>query len=162
MLQKVRSINVVSTEQYQTRFAIWKQGNGVIQGLALSYDNEMTLTGQGKRHFLIGQSVSANYLVSGRCAAGRATLYGPGRPTRRRQSCSPEQSSLANGVSVRSQRRRQGNCALGKLVHVGGGDAPSFDYPTSTELWIPVAMGPVALPARRAAGVEPMEALRGE
>src|SRR5580658_2094917 len=43
-------------------FAIWKQRSGVFEELAPSFDNEVTLTGQGAPQLLIGYAVSASYL----------------------------------------------------------------------------------------------------
>src|SRR5580658_4370952 len=39
-------------------FAIWKQRSGVFKDLAPSYDNELTLTGQGAPQQLLGYAVS--------------------------------------------------------------------------------------------------------
>jgi predicted permease len=122
-------------------FAIWKQRSGVFEDLAPSYDNESTLTGQGAPEFLIGYSVSANYLRILGVEPQLGRLY-------------TDQEDVPNGprVALLSDHiwRTTFHADAGivnKAITLDGvaytvlGVMPrGFDYPATVEIWTPAAM----------------------
>jgi predicted permease len=124
-------------------FAAWKQRSGVFEDLAPSYDSEVTLTGQGAPKFLIGYAVSANYLRILGVAPEIGRLYTD-------QEDKPGASKVAL-LSDHLWRTTFGADPgiVGKAITLDGnsytvlGVMPrGFDYPTTTEIWMPVAMAP--------------------
>ena len=126
-------------------FAIWKQRSGVFQDLASSYDNEMTLTGQGAPQFLIGYAVAANYLRILGVAPQIGRLYTdqedrPGGP----------KVVLLSDHLWRTTFHSDPNIA-GRAITLDGhsytalGVMPrGFNYPQSVEIWMPSAIEPSA------------------
>ncbi len=126
-------------------FAIWKQRSGVFQSLAPSYDNEMTLTGQGAPQFLIGYAVSASYLRILGVAPEAGRLY----TDQEDRSGGPKVALLSNHLwrtTFQSDPSVVGrNITLdGSSYTVLGVMPRSFDYPTTVEIWVPAAMAPAA------------------
>ena len=125
--------------------ALWKQKSGVVEDMAPSWDNEVTLTGQGSPQFLIGYAVSASYLrilgVSPKI--GRLYTDQEDRPG------GPPVALLSNHLwrtTFNSDRAIVGKAITldGKPYTVLGVMPPAFDYPTQTEIWMPTAMAPSA------------------
>jgi putative ABC transport system permease protein len=126
-------------------FAAWKR-SGIFADLAPSYDDEMTLTGQGSPQFLIGYAVSANYLRILGVEPQIGRLYS-------------EQEDRAGGPKVallsdhfwRTTFHSDPNIAGTTIVLDGSpytvlGVMPrGFNYPPSVEVWTPSAIPPSAL-----------------
>lgn len=125
-------------------FAVWKR-SGVFADLAPSFDDEMTLTGQGAPQFLLGYAVSANYLrilgvqpQLGRLYSGQEDK--PGGPN----------VALLSDHLWRTTFHSNPNIAGTTIVMDGKpytvlGVMPSgFNYPPSIEVWMPSAMAPSA------------------
>ena len=127
-------------------FALWKQKSGIFEDLAPSYDNEVTLTGQGAPQFLLGYAVSANYLRILGVAPQIGRLYNdeedrPGGP----------KVALLSDHLWRTTFHADPNIA-GKAITLDGasytvlGVMPrGFDYPSDVELWMPLGLAPSAL-----------------
>jgi putative ABC transport system permease protein len=124
-------------------FAIWKQRSGVFEDLAPSYDDEKTLTGQGAPQFLIGYSVSANYLRILGVQPQLGRLYTD-------QEDAPEGPNVVL-LSDHLWRTafHSDSTIVNKVVTLDGaaytvlGVMPrGFDYPASVEIWTPSAMAP--------------------
>ncbi|MFZ0319032.1 MAG: ABC transporter permease [Candidatus Sulfotelmatobacter sp.] len=126
-------------------FAAWKR-SGIFADLAPSYDDQMTLTGQGAPQFLIGYAVSANYLRILGVEPQIGRLYS-------------EQEDRAGGPKVallsdhtwRTTFHSDPNIAGATIVLDGSpytvlGVMPrGFNYPASVEVWTPSAIPPSAL-----------------
>jgi putative ABC transport system permease protein len=119
-------------------FAIWKQRSGVFEDLAPSYDNEMTLTGQGSPQFLLGYAVSANYLRILGVAPQLGRLY-----TDEEDSPNGPKVALLSDHLWRTKFYSNPNI-VDKTITLDGvattvlGVMPrGFDYPSSVELWTP-------------------------
>lgn len=122
-------------------FAAWKQQSGVFEDLGPSYDNEVTLTGQGAPQFLIGYAVSASYL----------RLLGV-RPEIGRIFTDAEDIPKGPKVAVVSDRLWRATLnadpkIVGKAIALSGdaytvlGVMPKgFDYPPGVDVWMPVGM----------------------
>jgi predicted permease len=126
-------------------FAIWKQRSGVFEDLAPSYDNEMTLTRQGKPQFLIGYAVSANYLRILGVAPQLGRLY----TDQEDSPAGPKVALLSDHLWRSTFHSDPGivNKAItldGVAYSVLGVMPRGFDYPTSVEIWTPSAMVPSA------------------
>ena len=126
-------------------FLAWKQRAGVFEDLAPSYDSEMTLTGQGSPQFLMGYSVSANYLRILGVQPEIGRLYTDAEDI-------PKGRNLVL-LSDALWRTRFGADAgiLGRPITLDGkaftvlGVMPhGFNYPTETEVWMPLQFDPGA------------------
>jgi predicted permease len=122
-------------------FALWKQRSGVFEDAAPSYDTEMTLAGQGAPQFLIGYAVSANYL----------RLLGVEPQIGRLYTDQEDQPGRSNVVLLSDRLWRSTFHAdpsiVGRAITLDGssymvvGVMPrAFNYPTSVEIWTPIAM----------------------
>jgi predicted permease len=119
----------------------WKQKNSTFQDIAASYDNEVTLTGTGNPHFLIGYDFSANYFS----ILGVAPELG-------RTFTAEEDRPGAPKVVVLSDKLWRSTfqadpAILGKPITLDGepydviGVMPrGFDYPPDVQLWMPIAL----------------------
>jgi putative ABC transport system permease protein len=122
-------------------FAIWKQRSGVFEELAPSFDNEVTLTGQGAPQLLIGYAVSASYLRILGVAPALGRLF-------------TDQEDVPGGAHVALLSDHLWRTAfhadagiVNKAITLDGttytvlGVMPKgFDYPTSVEIWMPAAI----------------------
>lgn len=124
-------------------FAIWKQRSGVFESVAPSYDDEMTLTGAGEPQFLIGYAVSASYLRILGVAPQLGRLY----TDEEDKPGGPKVVLLSNQLWRTTFQSNPG--IIGRGITLDGssytvvGVMPgSFDYPTTTQLWIPAAIAP--------------------
>jgi len=123
--------------------AEWKQKSGVFEDMAPSWDNEVTLTGQGSPQYLFGYAVSANYLriLGVKPAIGR--LYTdqedrPGGPMVAlvsdrlwRATFHADPSIVGKAITLD-----------GKRYTVLGVMPPGFNYPYGVKVWMPSAMAP--------------------
>ena len=123
-------------------FAIWKK-SGIFEDLAPSYDDEKTLTGQGSPQFLIGYAVSANYLriLGVQPQLGRLYTDEEDKPG------GPKIALLSNHLwraTFHSDPDIIGKAITldGKPYTVLGVMPPTFDYPSTVDLWNPAAMAP--------------------
>ena len=121
-------------------FAIWKR-SGIFEDLAPSYDDEKTLTGQGSPQFLIGYAVSANYLsiLGVQPQLGRLYTNEEDKPG------GPRVVLLSNHLwraTFNSDPSIVGKAITldGKPYTVLGVMPPTFDYPSTVDLWNPIAM----------------------
>ncbi len=126
-------------------FAIWKQRSGVFETLALSYDDEMTLTGKGEPQLLIGYAVSANYLRILGVAPQIGRLY----TDQEDKPGGPKVVLLSNHLwrtTFQSDPEIVGKAITldGSSYTVLGVMPRGFDYPTSVEIWVPAAIAPAA------------------
>ena len=126
-------------------FAVWKQKSGVFEDLAPSYDNEVTLTGQGSPQFLLGYAVSANYLRILGVAPAMGRLY----TDEEDRTGGPPVVLLSDHLWRTKFDAEAG--IVGKAITLDGkrttvlGVMPrGFDYPTNVEMWMPVGMAPAA------------------
>ncbi|HYK38051.1 ABC transporter permease [Alloacidobacterium sp.] len=126
-------------------FAIWKQRTDIFEDLAPSYDDEKTLTGQGAPQFLIGYAVSANYLriLGVEPRLGRLYTNQEDRPG------GPKVALLSDHLWRTTFHSDPG--IVGRAITLDGtpytvlGIMPrGFDYPSTVEVWTPVAMAPSA------------------
>ncbi len=124
-------------------FAAWKQGSGVFEDLAPSYDSEVTLTGAGEPLYIIGYSVSANYLriLGVQPEIGRLYTDQEDRPN------GPKVVLLSDHMWRTTFGSDPG--IVGKAITLDGSAytvlgvmPPGFDYPSNTGLWMPVGMAP--------------------
>jgi predicted permease len=126
-------------------FAIWKQRDGVFEDLALSFDNEQTLTGQGAPQLLIGYAVSANYLRILGVQPQLGRLY-----TDQEDSAGGAKVALLSDHLWRTTFHSDAGI-VNKPITLDGvaytvlGVMPrAFDYPSTTEIWTPSAIAPSA------------------
>ncbi len=126
-------------------FAIWKQKSGVFDDLAPSYDDQLTLTGQGAPQFLIGYAVSANYLriLAVKPRLGRLDTDQEDRPG------GPKVVLLSDHIwhtTFQSDPKTAGRTITldGSSWTVLGVMPPGFDYPPGIEVWTPAALAPAA------------------
>jgi len=127
-------------------FGLWRQKNSVFEDLAPSYDDGRTLTGQGAPQLLIGYAVSASYLriLGVEPQIGRLYTDQEDRPG------GPNVALLSDRL-WRATFHADPNIA-GKPIALDGssytvlGVMPrGFDYPSTVDIWTPVAMAPSAL-----------------
>jgi predicted permease len=123
-------------------FATWKK-SGIFEDLAPSYDDEKTLTGQGSPQFLIGYAVSANFLriLGVQPQLGRLYTDEEDKPG------GPKVALLSNHLwraTFHSDPNIVGKAITldGKPCTVLGVMPTTFDYPSTVDLWNPVAMAP--------------------
>jgi len=122
-------------------FAIWKQRSGVFEDLAPSYDNEMTLTGQGVPQFLLGYAVSANYLRILGVEPQLGRLYtdqedAPNGPKVALLSDHIWRTTFHSNPSIVDK-----SITLDGVAYTVLGVMPrGFDYPASVEIWTPSAI----------------------
>jgi putative ABC transport system permease protein len=122
-------------------FAIWKRRSGVFEDLAPSYDNEMTLSGQGSPQLLIGYAVSANYLRILGVQPQLGRLY-----TDQEDSPQGPKVALLSDHLWRTTFHSNPNIVDKSITLDGvaytvlGVMPPGFDYPTTVEIWTPSAM----------------------
>lgn len=122
-------------------FALWQQKSGVFEEMAPSYDDEVTLTGQGSPQYLMGYAVSASYLRILGVPPRIGRLYTdkedrPGGPP----------VILLSDHLWRTTFHSDPNI-VGKAITINGtrstvlGVMPAgFDYPPSVEFWTPSAV----------------------
>src|SRR5579863_8322951 len=126
-------------------FAAWKQRSGVFEDLAPSYDNEVTLTGQGAPQFLIGYAVSASYLRILGVEPRIGRLYTDAED----QPKGPKVALLSDHLwrtSFGSDPSLVGKAITldGNAYTVLGVMPRGFDYPESVEVWTPSGISPGA------------------
>ena len=124
-------------------FAIWKQKSGVFEDLAPSYDDEVTLTGQGAPQFLIGYAVSANYLGILGVTPQMGRLF-----TEQEDKPGGPKVALISDHLWRTIFHSDPDI-VGKAIALEGtphtvlGVMPrGFAYPPTVEIWRPAAMAP--------------------
>jgi len=124
-------------------FAIWKQKSGVFEDLAPSYDDEVTLTGQGVPQLLIGYAVSANYLEILGVTPQMGRLF-----TEQEDRPGGPKIALISDHLWRTTFHSDPNI-VGKAIALEGtphtvlGVMPgTFNYPPTVEIWRPAAMAP--------------------
>ncbi len=124
-------------------FAIWKHKSGVFEDLAPSYDDEVTLTGQGVPQFLIGYAVSANYLEILGVTPQMGRLF-----TEQEDKPGGPKVVLISDHLWRTTFHADPNI-VGKAIALEGaphtvlGVMPrAFNYPPTVEIWRPAAMAP--------------------
>jgi predicted permease len=122
-------------------FATWKQRSGVFEDLAPSFDNEVTLTGQGAPQLLIGYAVSASYLRILGVAPALGRLF-----TDLEDVPGGAHVALISDHLWRTTFHADAGI-VNKAITLDGttytvlGVMPrGFDYPTSVEIWMPAAM----------------------
>jgi len=120
-------------------FTDWKQKNDVFEDIASSYDNEVTLTGSGDPKLVLGYAISPNYF--------RVLDVAPqvGR------TFTDEEAGSGANVTVLSDKMWRttfhGDPQIigrsitldSKLYTVVGVMPPQFNFPTQTELWMPLS-----------------------
>ncbi|HET9409724.1 MAG TPA: ABC transporter permease [Candidatus Sulfotelmatobacter sp.] len=123
-------------------FLDWRQNNRVFEDLGASYDDEVTLTGNGDPKLVLGYAVSSNYW----------TILGV-QPKLGRTFTEDEARSGA-AVTVLSDKIWRSTFhadpeILGKSVTLDakvytviGVMPPAFDCPPRTELWLPLSVSP--------------------
>jgi predicted permease len=123
-------------------FAEWKQKNQVFEDIAPSTDNQVTLSSAGEPKLLLGYDVSPNYF----------SILGVG-PRMGRVFTEDEATSGAQ-VAVLSDKTWRNifhgdQQILGKSITLNskpyaviGVMPPAFDFPSKTELWMPMAISP--------------------
>jgi putative ABC transport system permease protein len=122
-------------------FAIWKQRSGVFEDLAPSYDDAMTLTGQGSPAFLIGYAVSANYLRILGVQPQLGRLYtdaedAPGAPKVALLSDHLWRTTFHSDAGIVNNA-----ITLDGVAYTVLGVMPrGFDYPSTVEIWTPSAI----------------------
>jgi predicted permease len=126
-------------------FEIWRQRSGAFQGLAPSYDSELTLTGVGSPQYLIGYAVSAGYLR----ILGVNPRLGRVYTDREDAPGGPHVALLSDRLWRTTFQSDPG--IVGRAITLDGasytvlGVMPSdFDYPPATEIWVPAALAPSA------------------
>jgi putative ABC transport system permease protein len=121
-------------------FTSWKQENDVFEDIAASYDNEVTLTGSGEPKLVLGYAFTPNYF---------RVLDVP--PQIGRTFTEQEAQSKAPVVVLSDKFWRttlHGDAqVLGKAITLDakpytviGVMPPTFNYPTRTELWMPISL----------------------
>jgi predicted permease len=125
--------------------ALWKQRSGVFEDMASSYDEEMTLSGQGAPQFLIGYAVSANYLRILGVAPEIGRLYTdeedrPGGPPVVLLSEALWRTKFGSDAGIAGKAITLD----GKRYTVLGVMPRAFNYPTKTQFWTPTALDPSA------------------
>ena len=125
-------------------FTDWKQKNDVFEDIAPSYDNEVTLTGAGEPKLVLGYVISPNYF--------RILDVAPqvGR------TFTDEEAGDGANVTVLSDKMWRttfhGDPQIigraitldSKAYTVVGVMPPPFNYPTQTDLWMPLSFSPSA------------------
>lgn len=123
-------------------FTDWKTKNDVFEDLAPSYDNEVALTGAGEPKMVLGYAISPSYFRILDVA-----------PKMGRTFTDDEAQSKAN-VTVLSDKMwratfREDPQILGKVITLDaksyvviGVMPPAFDFPSQTELWMPLSIAP--------------------
>jgi predicted permease len=121
-------------------FAAWKR-SGVFEDLAPSHDVQRTLTGQGEPQLLLGYAVSANYLriLGVQPQLGRLYTDTEDRPG------GPPVALLTNHL-WRTTFHADPQI-IGKAITLDGNPftvlgvmPPAFNYPSSVQIWTPVAL----------------------
>src|ERR1700734_183505 len=122
-------------------FAEWKSGNNVFSGMAASSDEIFTLTGAGEPQNLIGYQFSADYfrLLGTRPELGRTFLDEEDRPG------GPDVAVLSDAIwrrvfSADPHIVGKSIALTGKLFTVVGVMPPNFKYPSTVEIWTPLAL----------------------
>src|SRR6202161_1009953 len=122
-------------------FAEWKSGNNVFSGMAASSDEIFTLTGAGEPQNLIGYQCSADYfrLLGTRPELGRTFLDEEDRPG------GPDVAVLSDAIwrrvfSADPHIVGKSIAFAGKLFTVVGVMPPNFKYPSTVEIWTPLAL----------------------
>jgi predicted permease len=120
-------------------FTDWKQKNDVFEDIASSYDNEVTLTGSGDPKLVLGYAISPNYFR----ILGVAPQVG--------RTFTDEEAGSGANVTVLSDKMWRttfhGDPQIigrsitldSKLYTVVGVMPPQFNFPTQTELWMPLS-----------------------
>jgi putative ABC transport system permease protein len=123
-------------------FTDWRQKNDVFEDIAASYDDEVTLTGSGEPKLVLGYAISPNYF--------RILAVAP----RLGRTFTDEEAKSGTSVAVLSDKMwrttfRGDPGILGRSVildaksyTVIGVMPPEFDFPSRTELWMPLAIAP--------------------
>jgi predicted permease len=122
-------------------FAEWKSGNSVFSGMAASSDEIFSLTGAGEPQDVIGYQFSADYfrLLGTRPELGRTFLDEEDRPG------APEVVVLSDAIWRRvfsgdPHIIGKSIALTGKPFTVVGVMPPNFKYPSTVELWTPLAL----------------------
>jgi predicted permease len=122
-------------------FAEWKSGNNVFSGMAAASDEIFTLTGAGEPQNLIGYQFSADYfrLLGTRPELGRTFLDEEDRPG------GPDVAVLSDAIwrrvfSADPHIVGKSIALTGKLFTVVGVMPPNFKYPSTVEIWTPLAL----------------------
>ncbi len=125
-------------------FAEWKQKNQVFEDIAPSTDDQVTLSGVGEPKLLLGYDVAPNYFR----ILGVAPRVG--------RVFSEDEASSGAQVAVLSDKIWRNTFhgdpqILGKSITLDsksyvviGVMPPTFDFPSKTELWMPMAISPAA------------------
>jgi len=125
-------------------FTEWKQKNQVFEDIAPSYDDQVTLSGVGEPKLLLGYDVSPSYFRI------------LGVPPRIGRVFTEDEASSGAHVAVLSDKIWRNTFhgdpqILGKSLTLDskpyaviGIMPPAFDFPSQTELWMPMAISPVA------------------
>src|SRR5262249_19530397 len=113
----------------------------IFEDLAPSYDDEHTLTGQGSPQLLIGYGVSANYLRILGVQPQLGRLY----TDQEDRAGGPQVALLSNHLwrtTFHTDPEIVGKSITpdGKQSSGVGVMPPRFDYPSTVEVWTPVAM----------------------
>lgn len=123
-------------------FAAWKR-SGILEDIAPSYDDELTLTGHGAPEFLLGYAVSANYLR----ILGVAPQIGRAYTDQEDKPGAPKVALLSDHLWRTTFNSDPG--IVGKAITLDGnaytvlGVMPrDFNYPTSVDFWTSIAMAP--------------------
>jgi predicted permease len=122
-------------------FAEWKSGNSVFSQMAASSDEIFTLTGAGEPQNVIGYQFSADYfrLLGTRPELGRTFLDEEDRPG------GPDVVVLSDAIWRRAFSADptivgKSIALTGKPFTVVGVMPPNFKYPSTVELWTPLAL----------------------
>lgn len=122
-------------------FAEWKSGNSVFSGIAASSNEIFTLTGAGEPQNVIGYQFSADYfrLLGTRPELGRTFLDEEDRPG------GADVVVLSDAIWRRAFAADphivgQSITLTGKPFTVVGVMPPNFKYPSTVELWTPLAL----------------------
>ncbi|HLZ42152.1 MAG TPA: ABC transporter permease [Candidatus Sulfotelmatobacter sp.] len=121
-------------------FTSWKQENDVFEDIAASYDNEVTLTGSGDPKLVIGYAFTPNYF--------RILDVAPqmGRTFTEQEAQSKAPVVVLSDKFWRTTLHGDAQ-VLGKAISLDakpytviGVMPPTFNYPSQTELWMPISL----------------------
>lgn len=125
-------------------FTDWKQKNDVFEDIAPSYDDEKTFTGAGEPKLVIGYTVSPNYF--------RILDVAPkiGRTFTDEEAMSGAKVAVLSDKIWRTTFHADPQI-VGKSITldstpyaVVGVMPPAFNFPSLTELWMPLSISPAA------------------
>jgi putative ABC transport system permease protein len=125
-------------------FTDWKQKNDAFEDIAPSYDDELTLTGAGEPKLVIGYAIAPNYF--------RILDVAPkmGRTFTDEEARSGAKVAVLSDKTWRTTFHADPQI-LGKSITldstpyaVVGVMPPAFNFPSLTELWMPLFLSPAA------------------